>query len=292
MQGRSRILRAGRLLLLLAAAGCGDKPPQTELPQRGSRFEVAATGTLSGRVRWEGPAPKVPPFLSPPRPLGEPPVGARRPWDNPNAPLIGPDGGLRDVVVFLRGVDPARARPWHLAPVRAELAGYHIHVRQGGQTSRFGFVPRGGVVEMLSTDPAAYSLRVRGAAFFTLSFPDPDRPCVRTLSNKGVVELSSGGGQFWMRAYLFVDDHPYYARTSGDGRFTLPLVPEGDYELVCWLPNWHAERRECDTAMSLTTRLYFRPPVELVRRVTVRRGQERHADFEVSAEMFAPRPAR
>ena len=292
MQGRSRILRAGRLLLLLTATtGCGDKPPGPEPAQRGTRFDAAATGTLTGRVRWEGPAPKVLPFLSPPRPLGEPPRGARRAWDNPNAPLLGPDGGLGDVVVFLRGVDPTRACPWPWLPPRVELNGYRIHVHQGGPPSRFGFVPQGGPVELLSTDPAAYSLNVRGAAFFTLSFPDPDRPSVRTLRDKGVVELSSGSGQFWMRAYLFVDDHPYYARTGSDGRFTLPLVPEGDYELVCWLPNWHPGRRERDPDSSLTTRLYFRPAVELVRKVAVRRGRERHADFAVSTEMFVPRPS-
>jgi hypothetical protein len=171
------------------------------------------------------------------------------------------------------------------------LNGYRIHIQQDGQTSRFGFVPRGGAVEMLSTDPAAYSLRARGAAFFALSLPDPDRPCVRTLRDRGVVELSSGSGQFWMRAYLFVDDHPYYTRTESNGRFTLPLVPEGNYELVCWLPNWHAERRERDADSSLTTRLYFRPPVELVRKVTVKRGREQQAAFEFSEGMFATRLA-
>ena len=252
------------------------------------RFEASATGTLSGRVTWEGPAPVVPPFLSAARPLAEPPRGPRQSWKNPNAPIISPEGGLGDTVVFLRRVDPARSRPWDQPPPRVELNGYRIRVRQGNQTSRVGFVPRGGPVQMVSTDEATYSLRVRGAAFFTLSFPDPFRPCVRLLRQRGVVELSSGGGQFWMRAYLLVTDHPYYARTDSDGRFTLPLVPEGAYELVCWMPSWQAARRERDADSAATTRLSFQPPVELVRKVTVRRGHERSADFAVSAELFVP----
>ena len=249
MQGRQRRApRVGWLGLLLATAlGCEKavpSPPETALPlPLATDYEAAATGTLSGRVTWEGPAPAVPLFLSAARPLAEPPRGPRRPWQNPNAPILSPQGGLGDTVVFLRRVDPARSRPWHHAPPRVELNGYRIRIRQGEQTSRFGFVPQGGPVEMVSTDEATYSLHVRGAAFFTLAFPDSFRPCVRLLRERGVVELSSGGGQFWMRAYLFVADHPYYAHTDSDGRFTLPLVPEGAYELVCWVPNWQAERR-------------------------------------------------
>ena len=50
------------------------------------------------------------------------------------------------------------------------------------------------------------------------------------------VELTSGAGHYWMRAYLMVAEHPYYALTNADGRFVLPQVPPGRYEIVCWLP--------------------------------------------------------
>jgi hypothetical protein len=38
----------------------------------------------------------------------------------------------------------------------------------------------------------------------------------------------------WMRAYLGVLDHPYFAVTSNDGSFQLPNVPAGDYTLAAW----------------------------------------------------------
>src|SRR5258708_26452719 len=137
--------------------------------------------------------PKVLPFVSTPRPVADPPRDPKRAWPNPNAPLVEPrTRGIGEVVVFLRGVNRERSRPWDHAPVRVEMNGYQFQVHQGNTTSRIGFVRRGGKVEIVSTGVAYYSARARGAALFTLPFPDPHCPCERTLPHQGVVELSSG----------------------------------------------------------------------------------------------------
>src|SRR5262249_7479941 len=143
-------------------------------------------------------------------------------WPNPNAPAIDAQTrAVRGAVVFLRGIDPRRARPWDLPAVRVVQQGQRFHVRQGADDGAVGFVRRGAAVEMMSADGVFHSLHAGGAAFFTLTFPDPDRPRTRRLDQPGVVELTSAAGYFWMRGYLFVDDHPYYVRTDTDGRFRL-----------------------------------------------------------------------
>jgi hypothetical protein len=38
----------------------------------------------------------------------------------------------------------------------------------------------------------------------------------------------------WMRGWLGVLDHPYFAVTGADGAFTLPNVPAGDYVVGSW----------------------------------------------------------
>ena len=108
----------------------------------------------------------------------------------------------------------------------------------------------------------------------------------RILDRGGVVELSSNAGQFWMRAYLFVDDHPYYARTAADGRYALEKVPPGDYDLVCWMPDSHEASHEIDADTRLVTRLTFRPPLEVVRRVHIDPHATAAADFTLSLDAF------
>jgi hypothetical protein len=288
---QARLLFLGMVLALIP--GCGGPgprpitvaiPPQTRAR---THFNPATAGTISGRVAWHGGVPRPAPFrIRFNQPPGSPPQ-PKLFYDNPNGPAVDPASqGLRDAVVYLRGVDPKYGKTWDLPGVTVEQRHQRFHVRQGKADSRVGFVRRGDAVTMVSRDAWFYSLHAGGAAFFTLAFPDPDRPARRRLEKRGMVELTSGAGHFWMRAYLFVDDHPYYARTDSQGRFTLERVPPGKYELVCWVPNWEVERRERDPETGQVSRIYFRPPVERVRAVLLKPGHKATVNFRLDAGDF------
>lgn len=38
----------------------------------------------------------------------------------------------------------------------------------------------------------------------------------------------------WMRGYVRVFDHPYFAVTDADGKYEMKLVPKGDWRIVYW----------------------------------------------------------
>jgi hypothetical protein len=276
-------------LLVLLACGCDEAPPQPnqEPPaQAASDYDPADTGVVAGRVMWEGAIPQVPDFSSPtyPRDYSD---HKQRNWPNPNAPRVdAASRGVAGAIVFLRGVDPGRCRPWDHAPVSVVLKDFQLAVQQGDTASHTGFVRRGTQIDMVSRDQSFHLLQARGAAFFTLAFPDPDAPRTRRLDRAGVVEVTSGAGCFWMRGYLFVDDHPYYTRTDAQGRFRLDHVPAGTYQTVCWLPDWRAASHERDGDTCLIARLSFRPPVELKQSVTVTRGGTANAAFTPSLTSF------
>jgi hypothetical protein len=158
--------------------------------------------------------------------------------------------------------------------VTIELHDERPMVRQGdGPPRTVGFVRRGDTVALVSRQPLFHALRARGAAFWTLTFPDPDRPLARRFDRPGLVELSSAAGHFWMHAYLWVAEHPYFTLTDAAGRWELAGVPPGEYDLVVWHPNWRVDRQERDPETGTVARVYFRPPVERVRRVSVREGE-------------------
>src|SRR5207253_9859395 len=117
----------------------------------------------------------------------------------PNAPAVDPaTRGVAGAVLFLRGVEARHARPWDLPPVRLEHRDRRLLVVQGDAAARTGFVRRGEGVEMVSREPVFNTLRATGAALFSLTFPDPDRPLRRSFADNGLVELSSGAGWYWM----------------------------------------------------------------------------------------------
>jgi len=278
---------------LLIASGCNDavSEPAKDAPPNlpGSRFDAASAGTIHGQVTWAGEIPVVPSFLAPISPLNEA-VGERRKlsWDNPNAPVVDAHTcGVGNAIVYVRGIDPARAKPWPHPPVRVEMRDYRLVVHQGSAESPVGFVRRGEAVEMISTQPVFHGLHAGGAAFFTLTFPDLNHPRSRRLTEKGIVELTSAAGYFWMRGYLFVDDHPYFARTNAEGCFTLDGMPAGNYEIVCWMPNWIEARHERDPETNFVTRWMFQPPVIKQVAISVRPGDTQSVKFSLSKETFS-----
>jgi hypothetical protein len=276
------------ILLVCVNLGCTEARPQGEkwtarpAEAKTDQFNPATAGTIRGRVTWHGDIPSVLPFEIPPNPQANEVLRQRQVRPNPNAPLIDPrTRGVGNAVVFLRGLDPAGGRRWNHAPVRIEQRACELHILQGNVDSAYGFVQRGESLEMVSRDRVLHSLHAGGAAFFTLTFPDPGEPLARSCREKGIVELTSAAGYYWMRAYLFVDDHPYYARTDQEGRFTLTEVPPGTYELACWLPNWKEARHERDPESGMISRLFFAPPIEEVLPIELHTGDSRSVDFEV-----------
>jgi hypothetical protein len=283
MHGRKMLCFFFPLILL---CGCNDARPQGT--QTSSSTEIAAsfradeTGAIEGRVTWDGPIPDVPVFKI----HGNHNDGKEHLTNlvrkNPNDPVIDPaTKGVNQAVVFLRGIDPAKAKPWDHLPIVIDQSDLDLAILQGNERVHAGFVRRGDEISAISRDKFYHALRASGAAFFTLPFMDANKTTKRRLEKNGLVELSSGAGYYWMRGYLFVADHPYLTRTDKEGRFKLTQVPAGKYQLVCWLPNWKIARHDRDPETALVTRVYFEPPLEQESEVEVARKGTMMADFTI-----------
>jgi hypothetical protein len=282
---------------ILSAAGCGDgrtqspEPPREQPVELGARFNAATARTIHGHVTWGGDIPNVPPFHIHFNGDSSPVLKAALQRPNPNAPVIDARAhGVRDAVVFLRRVDPAASRPWDLPPVTVEIRDAQYHLMQGGHDARIGFVRKNTSLEMVSKEAECHSLHASGAAFFTLSFPDPEQPLSRPLRNAGVVELASNAGFYWMRAHLFVIEHPYFVRTNAEGKFELPNVPPGEYELVAWLPNWNVVSYDRDPETGFRSRVRFAAPVEVVKKIRIDRETPAEQVIEMRASAFEAAP--
>jgi hypothetical protein len=280
------------LLLPLLAVGCDGSlavnipSPAEPVPlPANDRFDPAACGTVAGRVRWVGELPDVSP-LPISRFLGT--MTQKEIVPHPNAPRFSADGGVRTAVVFLRGVDPRRAKSQPATNVRVDVESQGLVVVQDGGRQRVGFVPVGSEVAFANGIDAISGVRARGASFFTLMLPAANDTTRRVLSQPGRVELTSASGQFWAAADIFACEHPYFARTDDAGRFALADVPDGEYELVCWHPNWHARGHERDPETGQMVRMSYLPPVEKRSTVRVVAGKTTTADFTLQPVDLVP----
>ncbi len=289
-------MRSSRLAILVALAGLlvyamrthrAPQPLYKLAPPNGAdelaaEHDSSKCGSIAGRVNWVGPIPDVKPleFNSSPLLLKE-----VRIVPNPNAPAIA-EGGVANAVVFLRDVNVRRSKPWDRGGVAIEYHSNELVQRIGVERVPIAIVRQGEGVELRTRSAGANSVRGRGAAFFTQMLVDPGRPVVRKLTEPGVVELSSGSGHFWLRSYLFVANHPYVEIANSRGEFRLTNVPAGEYEVVCWKPNWHIARIDRDPELAVKTRLEFGPAVEKTLRVRVTAGGEVRAEFSLETKDF------
>jgi hypothetical protein len=262
-------LRFSILIVTLAlAVGCEPltytppTPAKTDTPTANTRFSPTECGTISGRVTWAGEVPTVPH------------VDAYGPRIN--------NGQVASAVVFLRTVDAARARPWDHEPVNVILNDATLLVEQGAARSTIGIVRVGDAVSLSTTTQKLGGIHARGASFFTHLIPPASPPFAKPLPRVGIVTLSSASRQPWANATLFVSDHPYYAPTSFEGRFTLRDVPSGEYELVAWHGNWHTTGLDRDPETGLPARHHYDRPFEVTQLVKVVAGQTQDVSFTLS----------
>jgi hypothetical protein len=197
-------------------------------------------------------------------------------FTTPHFPIVNAKNrGVVGVVVFIKDMEPRRSKPWDHAKVRVEFHERRLLAQQGD----VGFVRRGDSVEIANRDKEYHLLRARGAAFFAMPLSGSDKIHQRVLAESGVVDLTCAAGYYWLHAHLFVTEHPYFVRTDSDGRFVIDQVPSGEYEVVCWLPNWRVERVERDPEVADVARWIWAAPRTQTKRIVVESGTKGEMNY-------------
>ena len=186
-------------------------------------IESKQVGTISGRALFKGEPP-------PPKELrvtlNKKTCGHTY---QSESLLISEKGGIQNVVVSLLRIPKGLPRETGDKPIQIDQQKciFIPHVL---------LVPAGVEFEVLNSDPVLHSFHTMGAhnkelniiqtktkrRRLPLTFPEPD-------TIKVVCDVHS-----WMKAWIIVTEHPYYALTDADGQFRLENVPEGNYRIRAW----------------------------------------------------------
>lgn len=205
---------AGVTLPVLAAAGAA--PYTVSAATQG--------GTIAGRVELAGAAPADSAFDPGDELRG---CGARV----VHRAVTHRGAAVGDVVVWLADARTGKALPTSRR-VELDLEGCQLAPLAQG-------VVAGSTLNVHGRDPIDSRLRLArqpgGASLGLVRMTDAGQvvPDDRALAQPGIVE-ARGERPAWLRAWLLVFDHPYFATTDADGAFSLADVPPGTYTLRAW----------------------------------------------------------
>jgi plastocyanin len=207
----------------VALAGCGGDEPVTRPPP--TPLDPAATGRITGTVAFTG----QPPAMGTLNMASEPQCVAAHSGPVPTGDALVKDGRVENAFVWIKDGLGNRVFPLPSAPVVIDQKGCVFTPRVAGAQT-------GQPIHFVNSDPMLHNVH---------STPSEAKGWNISLSKQGVqreVRVAKPEVMIpmkcdvhpWMRGYVGVLDHPYFAVSGADGTFSLPNVPAGDYVVGSW----------------------------------------------------------
>lgn len=140
--------------------------------------------------------------------------------------VLSHDRGIRNVVVSLKTA-PAGAK-WE-----APLPPAQMDQKQCVFVPRVVVVPAGGTVEFLNSDRLLHNIHSRSSEN-SFNRTQPKGRTIPIVVKKPEIFRVDCDLHPWMRAWVVVAEHPFYALTNDQGEFTLNNVLPGQYTLQVW----------------------------------------------------------
>jgi plastocyanin len=163
--------------------------------------------------------------------------------------ILAPDKGIRYAVVSLQ-TPPAGAK-WE-----APLPPAQIDQKQCVFVPRVVVVPAGGTVEFLNSDRLLHNIKSFSKANAPFNKAHPKARTISIVFKEPEIIRIECDLHSWMRTWVVVAAHPFYAVTNDRGEFTLGNVPAGRYTLQIWQESLGTVTKEVtvgDTAAATVT---------------------------------------
>jgi plastocyanin len=216
-------LMAAPLVFLAACGSSTQSANEAEISLPAAHVDEATAGTISGRVLFTGAAPAMPEidFSSNPQ--------CERQHHTPQKAetvVVNSNKTLRNVFIRIKdGLPRARWTPPAEA-VQLDQKGcvYEPHVLG---------IMAGQQLEILNDDPVNHNVHAESRvnqAWNESQPPRAEHKFKRFDSPEGLFPVTCSVHP-WMRSYIAVSAHPFFAVTGDDGSFTLKGVPPGTYTI-------------------------------------------------------------
>ncbi len=183
--------------------------------------EVLWAETIKGNVRYAGPSIEKKKISVT---IDQYVCGKEK---DPEDLLISPNSGIKNAVVSLQNVAPEAKRDWNLPPAKMDQ-------KQCSFTPRVVIVPVGGTVDFLNSDRLLHNVRSAGKENPPFNRAQPHARSISFSFKQPEILRIDCDLHSWMRGWVVVAEHPFYAITDEQGEFSVENVPRGKYKLQVW----------------------------------------------------------
>jgi plastocyanin len=224
------------LALLALGSACSKAPesgPETNSsgPTGKSYTSKGDEGTITGVIAYNGtpPAPKK-------IDTSADPVCGQKDPNLQTEDTVVKDGKLANTFVYIKDgtlADGTKINEYTFATPTAEVVldqngcHYRPHVL-GVQTNQ--------KVKITNSDPTQHNIHPtpKNNPEWNQTQPNGAPPIEKTFARSEILIPVKCNQHPWMKAYVGVLKHPYYAVSGEDGSFTLKNVPAGTYTVAAW----------------------------------------------------------
>ena len=250
-------MKRSRLCVLTIAASILSNPP---LHKGGTVSEEAgqtlvpvvraeATGTLTGLVKLDGPAPKGKPIN-----MAKEPICVKA---HPTPPLTeevvaGANGTLQNAIVYISEGVPNSTFDPPSDPVVIEQKGcqFHPHVLALQSNQK---------LQVVNSDPTSHNIHPLPSnnREWNRSQPPGLPPLEESFAREEIAIPVKCNIHAWMRCYIAVFKHPYFSVTGATGSFSLKNLPPGNYAIAAWHEKFGTLTQKVTIAAGETKTLAF-----------------------------------
>lgn len=211
------------LALALLLASCSPKSPDGPKAPAGPPGKVG-TAVVSGRVTFSG----VPPANEKVTMGSDPYCSGQHPGESELPEYaVGVDGALANVLVrVMSGVSGVYPPPAEAKRLDQKGCAFSPRVLA---------LVAGQPLELVSSDATLHNVHAvaKENRAFNLGMPAPGTRFTRTFEKPEIVAFRCDVHP-WMRAWVAVLPHPFFAVTGADGRYEIRGLPAGTYTVQAW----------------------------------------------------------
>jgi len=228
--------------LVAACGGGGETAPDAtiedasaaEAPQ-GVAPDLSQAGSVSGKVSFEGEVPQMARIR-----MGAEPACEEK-HDGPvysQDVIVNDNGTLKNALVWVKGgmEEYSFQVPSQAAALNQDGCLYSPHVLgvQVGQD-----------IQIRNSDPATHNIHPlpTNNREFNISQSE-GQEMTRSFPRQEIAIPVKCNIHPWMKAYIAVVPHPYFAVTGDDGTFTLNDLPPGDYTIEVWHEKYGTQEQQ------------------------------------------------